>query len=201
MHPTNSSHNGISYLTPSWDQLQQFIFEVAKQIQADGIKIDRIVTLAKGGWPMTRSLVDLLGVKEVASIGVKFYCGVNERCEKPIIYQQLPVDINGENILLFDDVADTGESLLFVKDYLHAKGIEHIKTATVFYKPHSKIKPDYYGIQTSDWIVFPYEVRETIHQLTPKWKGEGVGDEQIKERFISFGFDRQAVEYFVINSL
>jgi len=185
------------FLSPSWQNLQNHIFTVAKQIMDQNIHFDRIVTLAKGGWPMTRSLVDLLAVKEVASIGVRFYCGVGERCEKPMIYQQLPVDINGEKILLFDDVADTGESLLFVKDYLHSLGIEDIKTATIFYKPHSKIKPDFFARQTNDWIVFPYEVRETINLLTPKWREEGLADDEIKKRFVGFGFDREQVEYYM----
>jgi len=189
--------SNISFLTPSWQELQNHMFTVGKQIREQNLKFDRIVTLAKGGWPMTRTLVDLLEVKEVASIGVKFYCGVGERCEKPLIYQHLPVDITGERILLFDDVADTGESLLFVKDYLHSLGIENIKTATIFYKPHSKIKPDFFAGETSDWIIFPYEVRETITLLAPKWKGDGLKEEEIKQRFIDFGFDPEAVEYFL----
>jgi hypoxanthine phosphoribosyltransferase len=32
-----------------------------------------------------------------------------------------------------------------------------IKTAVLFYKPKSKIKPDYYVEETTDWIVFPWE--------------------------------------------
>jgi len=185
------------YLSLSWQQLQNHMFEISLLINQQAIKLDRIITLAKGGWPMTRSLVDLLGVKEVASIGVKFYCGINQRCEKPIIYQQLPIDIIGEKILLFDDVADTGESLLFVKDYLHSMGIEDITTATIFYKSHSKIKPDFYTKQTSDWIIFPYEVRETINLLAPKWKDAGISDSQIKQRFLEFGFDEKQVEWFM----
>jgi len=189
--------DSISYLSPSWQQLQRYVFEISQQIVSQKVKFDRIVTLAKGGWPMTRSLVDLLGIKEVASIGVKFYCGVGERCEKPIIYQTLPIDINGERILLFDDVADSGQSLLFVKDYLHALGIENIKSATIFHKPHSQIKPDFYAAQTSDWIVFPYEVRETIKLLAPKWKQTGISEKDIQQRFLQFGFDEDQINYYL----
>jgi len=110
--------------------------------------------------------------------------------------QQKPA-VTGKRILLFDDVADTGESLLFVKDYLHSMGIEDITTATIFYKSHSKIKPDFYTKQTSDWIIFPYEVRETINLLAPKWKDAGISDSQIKQRFLEFGFDEKQVEWFM----
>ena len=188
----------LTYITPTWDNLNQLAFDISKQILANGQKIDRIITLAKGGWPMTRSLVDFLEIQEVASIGVKFYGGINQRLDKPEIYQDLPVSIIGENILLFDDVADTGESLLFVKDYLHSLGVEGITTATLFYKPHAKIKPDYFGAETSAWIIFPYDMHcDGIHVLSKKWQEVGLPQSDIINRFQTLGFKQEWIEYFM----
>ncbi len=179
----------INYIAPTWNEMNQLAFNIAKQIRSEGQRFDRIITLAKGGWPMTRSLVDFLGVEKVASIGVKFYSGVNEHMDKPRIYQDLPIPIAGENILLFDDVADTGESLQFVKDYLRSKGINGVRTATLFYKPHSKIKPDYYGAETDTWIVFPYDmIQDGIFVLRKKWREAGLLNDEIMRRFQKFGF-------------
>ena len=61
-------------------------FDIAKQIRASGKTIDRNITLARGGWPMTRCLIDFLDIQDVASIGVKFYSGINQRFDKPHIY-------------------------------------------------------------------------------------------------------------------
>lgn len=185
----------INYITPSWDKMQKLAFEMAQEMVKNGDKFDRIVTLAKGGWPMTRSLVDFLQVSKVASIGVKFYDGINEKLDKPSIYQDLPISVKGENILLFDDVADTGESLEFVMEYLKTKEVGKITTATLFYKPHSKIKPDYYGAETSDWIIFPYDVVEGIKILGAKWIKQGVGESEIKNRFKELGFGEEVVEW------
>lgn len=185
----------IKFIVPSWQDLSQLTFEIAQNIQKDKKKFDRIITLAKGGWPMTRSLVDFLAVKEVASIGVKFYKGIGEKYDKPIIYQDLPVSVKSEDVLLFDDVADSGGSLIFVKDYLLNKAsVNSVITATQFYKPHSKIKPDYYGQETSTWIVFPYEVRETINILKTKWEKQGLGKEEIIKRFEKLGFKFDMIE-------
>ena len=59
-----------TFIAPTWDEMNQLAFEVSQKIIKDKKKFDRIVTLAKGGWPMTRSMVDFLSVDKVASIGV-----------------------------------------------------------------------------------------------------------------------------------
>jgi hypoxanthine phosphoribosyltransferase len=196
MHNISIDGEGINYLLPSWDDLSGLCFDLCRKVIESGKKFDRIVTLAKGGWPLTRTLVDFLGVKEVASIGVKFYGGINTRLEKPLIYQKLPVDIAGEKVLLFDDVADSGESLLFTRDYLSSLGVDDVATATVFYKPHSKIKPDFYGMETDTWIIFPYEVREASLQLKNSWSKNGVSSEEVLRRLSVLGFKQEWVRYF-----
>jgi len=143
------------YLAPGWGDLEKSCIDVAKQVKESGVSFDVIVTLAKGGWPMTRSLSDMTGIEEIASIGVKFYVGVNQRADKPIIYQDLPIDVKGRRVLLFDDIADTGGSLKFVGRLLKDRGAKLVKTATLYYKPHSVIKPDYYGQTTTAWLLHP----------------------------------------------
>ncbi|NCO12289.1 MAG: hypothetical protein AUJ41_03270 [Candidatus Pacebacteria bacterium CG1_02_43_31] len=186
----------FSYIAPTWDEMQNLAFEISKKIIEDGRKFDRIVTLAKGGWPMTRSLVDYLQVDEVASIGVKFYGGINSRLGKPIIYQDLPISVTDESVLLFDDVADSGESLKFVSDYLQKRNVGKITTATLFYKPQSCVKPNYYGAETSDWIIFPYDAVESVKVLGRKWAGLGLDLVEIKKRFFELGFNKNLIEYF-----
>ncbi|MBU0975050.1 phosphoribosyltransferase [Patescibacteria group bacterium] len=186
----------FSYIAPTWDEMQNLAFEISKKMIDDGHKFDRIITLAKGGWPMTRSLVDFLQISEVASVGVKFYIGVNKALEKPVVYQDLPISVSGENVLLFDDVADSGKSLKFIRNYLKEKGVGEITTATLFYKPFSEIKPDYYGVETSDWIIFPYDAVESIKVLGGKWKKSGMDSNEIKKRYLELGFNKNLIEHY-----
>jgi hypoxanthine phosphoribosyltransferase len=196
LKPTNFSDDTIQYLAPSWNDMDSLAFSISKNILEDELKFDRVVTLAKGGWPMARPIIDYVQAKKVASIGIKLYKGINEREEKPEIYQDISVDITGETILLFDDVADTGVSLEHVKEYLKSRGAKKIYTATLFYKPHSTIKPDYYGEETLAWIIFPYELRETMDVLVDKWESEGTDETKIVQRFVNLGFNQKMVEYF-----
>lgn len=186
------------YIAPTWEEMNQLAFAIAQKIIKDNRKFDRIVTLAKGGWPMTRSMVDFLSVGKVASIGVKFYSGIYQRLDQPQIYQDIPEPIKGENVLLFDDVADSGGSLVFVQENLEKKGAKTITTATLFYKPWSVFKPDYFAAQTSAWIVFPYEVSETIKILSQKWPK--LSQEEITGRFVSLGLKPEWIDFYLTAS-
>lgn len=185
----------VSYVVPSWEDLDDLSVELARKISASGQQFDRIVALAKGGWPFAKAMVDLLAVPEVASIGIRFYSGIYQRLEKPEIYQDLPVTVRGERILLFDDVADSGESLAFTKQHLLDQGVASVTTATLYYKPHSQFLPDYYGEVTSAWIVYPFDKREGMGLLLAKWREQHLDDEAIKERFAAMGFKPAVIEY------
>ena len=186
----------ISYIAPTWSDLNLLTFEVAKKVLSSEWRPDRVVTLAEGGWAMTRSLVDYLAVSDVASMGVKFYSGINKRLEKPEIYQDLPIEVAGEKILLFDDVADTGHSLKFAKEVLIERGAKEVRTATIFYKPHSIVKPDYFASETTSWIVFQYECVETARMLEPKWQKQGVSEDEIITRLGKLGLPREAYIHY-----
>lgn len=178
------------YITPSWDQLDSLTLDIARQVKNSDFHFDLVIALAKGAWPMSRSFVGYSGVKELASLGVKFYKGADSRLSQPEIYQELPssVDIKGKDVLIFDDVADTGESLVFTKDYLLAKGAKSVRTATILLKPWSVLTPDFYGATTDAWIIFPCERKEMIDLLGKNWREQGIDEKTILNRYKKLGF-------------
>lgn len=205
MNPSLTVHSfpqdSIAYVAPTWDELHALAFEMARQIRAADVSFDRVVTLAKGGWPMSRSLADFLEISEVQSLGISFYKGVDERQAKPTMYQKLPVSIEGEHILLFDDVADTGESLLFALDYLKQKGAASVTTATIFYKERSRIVPDFFSALAAEWIIFPYELVETLKDVGTRWLADGVDAEEVISRFVTLQFEEAQIRYFMETTL
>jgi hypothetical protein len=93
---------------------------------------------------------------------------VGETEKKPRITQRIQSSIAGRNILIVDDVADTGESLVVIKKYLKSKKPRTMNVATMYIKPWSKVLPDYYTSKTSAWIIFPWELYETIKLLSAR---------------------------------
>lgn len=192
--------NGEDYLTPTLDQLDLICFNLAKEIASSGFKPARIVAIAKGGLAWVRTLADYMSQDEVTSIQIQFYGKHMTRGERPVIIQSLPVSVAGENILIFDDVADTGESLTIASNYLDSCGADEIKIATLFLKPHSVVKPDFHGPRVTGWVVFPHEVKETIDELVPKWEKKGVSGGEIEKRLIELGFSPEKVDFFLRES-
>ena len=179
--------DSVTYINSSFAQLEALTYHVSHQVLACGENFVLIITLAKGGWAMTRSLVDFTQIDTIASIGVKFYLGVGQKMVKPQIYQDLPIKVTGKRVLLFDDVADSGGSLVFVKKILEERGAQSVRTATLFYKPKSVIKPDFFAYQTSAWILFPFERVEMGQLLSVKWQKQKIKSTEIIARAEKLG--------------
>lgn len=80
---------------------------------------------------------------------------------------QMPTteDIAGNNVLIIDEVCDTGNTLTLLTDLLKLAGAGVIKTAVLHYKPNKSqtdFVPDWHVQQTDDWIVYPWEVYEDM---------------------------------------
>ncbi|MFH1448296.1 MAG: phosphoribosyltransferase [Candidatus Micrarchaeota archaeon] len=150
----------MEYDKLTWGRIEELCEELARQVRDSGFKPDVLVGVARGGWIPTRIISDILKVYKVASIGVVFYTSVGKTLEKPKLTQELNVDIRGKRVLLVDDVSDSGESLLLAKQKVEALSPSELKTATLHYKPRSKIKPDFFIKETEEWLVYPWERRE-----------------------------------------
>ncbi|MBL7159217.1 phosphoribosyltransferase [Candidatus Microgenomates bacterium] len=186
------------YLTPSWDEMGSLCFALAQKILKSKQNYDRLVALAKGGLTWSRTLVDYLKIPKISTFQIKFYKGLGKTKNRPIIVQSLPATIEGEKILVFDDVADSGETLKTAKEYLKMCGAKSVCSATLFIKSWVKTKPDFYAGKTDAWIIFPHEIREIIELLSLKWSKKGISKKEIKSRLSKLNLPQNQVEYFII---
>ena len=140
---------------------------------------------------------DLLENPKLANVAAEFYVGVAETKGKPVITQPVSVSVKSKKLLVVDDVADTGESLRLVRSHLEEQGATEVKIATIYYKPWSVIIPDYYEKETSSWIIFPWERKETVRKIVEKYKRQGKSIDTAKEKLVSSGLERKLVERFI----
>jgi len=187
----------LEFEVPSWDEIYCMLLSLAERIRREGFQPDVIVGVSRGGWPPARVMSDLLENPELANVRVEFYTGVAETKSKPVITQPLSVPVKGRRVLIMDDVADTGKSLLLVRDHVKENGAAEIKLATIYYKPWSVITPDYYIKETRAWIVFPWERKETVRNMVKRCRMRGTSLEEVKQRLIEGGFDRRLLERFI----
>ncbi len=180
----------------SWEEFGQHVLALAKTINETGEQFDRLIALARGGTAIARPLGDLCGIKELSSIQIQFYSGIAETNKTPVITQSLPTNIQGERILVVDDIADSGETLVTATAYLKHHGTKDIKTATLVTKSWTKFEPDYSYHKTDAWIIFPWEARETIQLLSAMWQEKGDSSDAITEQLEQIGFSSEEIDMF-----
>ena len=142
----------------SWSEYGNLAEALAEKVRSSGKSFDLVVGIARGGMPVSMVVADHLGVK-IDFINVKSYSGIAERTS-PRILSTLTEDIRGKNILLVDDLVDSGVTVETLSQYLQMQGPRTLETAVLFKKPWSRVEPDYYLEVVDKWIVFPFELSE-----------------------------------------
>lgn len=201
--PADSFHMGTAlgygpeFEVPTWDQVYNLLLSLADKIRRGEFKSDIIVGVSRGGWLPTRVLSDLLCNPNVASVRTELYEGVAEARCAPILTQPVSVPVEGKKLLVVDEVADTGRSLKLVKEHAVEHGASEVKVATVYCKPWSITKPDYYEKESSCWIVFPWETKETVGRILGKCRERGTSFEREKAKLVVAGMSGKLVDRFL----
>ena len=104
-----------------------------------------------------------LSVKNVYTMNVEFYTGVDERLEVPRILPPAPdfVDCHDARILIADDVADTGHTLRACRSSARARW-PRCARRVLYEKTHSVVKCDYVWKHTDQWINFPWSDKDPV---------------------------------------
>jgi hypoxanthine phosphoribosyltransferase len=183
------------YEVPAWNQLYDMLLHQAQKIQDDDYKPDIIISVARGGLIPARILSDLLETRSLAFIQIEYYEGINQTRHEPYLRQCLNTQLTDKRALLIDDISDSGRSLQLAKNSLQQNGAKEIKIATLFAKPTTITKPDYYEKQTSNWIVFPWDTKETLKRIIEKQESKLAAKEIAK--LVKAGLPKHLVEKFL----
>lgn len=141
-----------------WSIIQRDTERLSEKIVDSGININLIVALLRGGTIPATILSHKLDLP-MLTVGIKSYTGTVQ--SNLIVYQQcreLESFKEHTNILVVDDLVDTGDTLHYVKQELCGR-FNQVYTAVLYQKDNTLFKPDFHVTEEpgTKWLVFPWE--------------------------------------------
>lgn len=146
----------------SEEKLDDKIREIAKEIKKDYGENLICIPVLEGAmtfFSKLNSYLESYDMKvESYPVKVRSYSGT-ESTGKHQIDIPLEQDITGKDVLIIEDIVDTGNTVGFLRDYLSRKGARKIKLCTLLDKPSRRINQtdiDYKGFEVPDVFVIGF---------------------------------------------
>ena len=139
----------------SADEIKDMVERVADEINRDyGDKPVLVIPVLTGAFIFAADLVRLLKMP----VEISSYVGQSSTGELKIS-KDLSVDVKGKDVLLVEDVIDTGFTLSLLRQMIVDRGAKSVKICTAFNKPSGRtvdIDADYSGIEVGNYFIVGY---------------------------------------------
>ncbi|HEY8240133.1 MAG TPA: hypoxanthine phosphoribosyltransferase [Kiritimatiellia bacterium] len=145
--------------------------QIAKRVDAmvvkmaDQCRTDNLVMIGilRGSFMFLADLVRALyhhGIHpRIDFMTLESYGSGTESSGKVRISKDINVDVAGADLVVIDDILDTGRTLAFAKAHLLEKGVKSVRTCALLDKPSRRVVPleaDYTGFVIEDTFVVGY---------------------------------------------
>ncbi|MDR3163270.1 MAG: phosphoribosyltransferase [Helicobacteraceae bacterium] len=121
-----------------------------------GERFDAVISIARGGIFVGLFIAEALEINNFYIINAVHYRG-NQKL-RSVEVRNVPVFADEENVLVCDDIADSGETLQAVIKLLSERNKNvTFKTAVLFQKENALFKADYFVKPAFGWIEFFWE--------------------------------------------
>jgi hypoxanthine phosphoribosyltransferase len=133
-----------------------------------------VVAILKGSFMFAADLIRALHrtglTPQVEFVHLSSYLDGTVSTGNVTILRDIESDVRGRDVLLVDDILESGRTVTFAKDLLMARGAKSVKTAVLLEKPGKRavqIHPDYVGFTCPDVFVIGYgmDVAHSYRQL------------------------------------
>ena len=159
--PTATIHDDVEEVLLTGEQIQARVAELGAQLAADyGGRDPMLVSVLKGSIIFLADLIRemeiplSLDLMEVSSYGAS-----TESSGQVRILKDLSKPIDGRDVIVVEDIIDTGLTLNYLLRYLHDKGPASIRVCCLLDKPARRLADitiDYRGFTIPDRFVIGY---------------------------------------------
>src|SRR3989304_5628146 len=143
------------------EEIHSTVNRLANEIKKDYAgKMPLVIGILKGSFIFLADLIRALQMPlEIEFIGAASYGGGDTSSGSVRITKDIDTDINNRDIIVVEDIVDTGLTLNVILDHLKAKNPASVKLCALVDKPHRRklpIKVDYLGFHTKEDFLVGY---------------------------------------------
>ena len=155
-------HPDVDHILVTEAELQAKVAELGARISADYAGRDLLlVSILKGAVVFMADLMRAVTIPcSIDFMVVSSYGGTNTESTGLVkIVKDLDADLTGKDVLIVEDILDSGNTLNFLKQYFLTKGAASVSICTLLDKPSRRTKAitaDYVGFVVPDEFVVGY---------------------------------------------
>lgn len=142
------------------DQIHKRVAEMAAEIRRDYPANLHIVAVLKGAFIFLSDLVrGMEGDVSLDFIALSTYATGTTSSGEVRLLKDLDTALDGKNVLIVEDIVDTGLTLSYLRDILRARGPRMLRTACLLNKPSRRkvhVDVEYIGFTIADEFVVGY---------------------------------------------
>jgi hypoxanthine phosphoribosyltransferase len=151
----------------SEDQIQKRVAELAAEIRRDCPDDVHLVAVLKGAFVFLSDLVrHMSGAVTLDFMAVSSYAKGNTSSGEVRLLKDLDSALDGRDVVIVEDIVDTGLTLTYLQDILRARGPKSLRTACLLSKPSRRqvdVTVEYIGFEIEDRFVVGYGLDYAEH--------------------------------------
>lgn len=154
-------HQDIQEIFFSQEQIAQRVAELGAELERDYRgKKPIFVCILRGSFVFMADIVRACPIPcEVAFMAVSSYYDGSTSSGVVTITQDIDLDMQGRDIILIEDILDSGNTLAFLRRNMLERGVASVSICTLLNKPSRRtrsVQADYIGFEVADEFVVGY---------------------------------------------
>ena len=141
-------------------QIDQRVRELAAEIRRDFPDRLHLVAVLKGAFMFLSDLIrNMNGLVSLDFMAVSSYAKGTTTSGEVRLLKDLDTTLEGKNVVIVEDIVDTGLTLMYLQEILRARGPRTLRTACLLSKPSRRqvdVKIEYIGFTIEDRFVVGY---------------------------------------------
>jgi hypoxanthine phosphoribosyltransferase len=141
-------------------EIQKRVAEMAAEIRRDFPDGLHMVAVLKGAFMFLSDLArHMAGQVSLDFMAVSSYAKGTTTSGEVRLLKDLDTTLHGKNVIIVEDIVDTGLTLTYLQDILRARGPKTLRTACLLSKPSRRqvdVKVEYVGFTIEDRFVVGY---------------------------------------------